>query len=701
MKLIDFGSEFNKVAGDFSILVPEHTRVYESAQAVFAQYLEEHPDVDLVYADSDIEGGASEIGLRPAYSPELLLERPYIGGVMAVRTRMAGEVFVETSLVGLYEFLLKLTEKTTPGRVGHVAKVLSAQKIDHDIYFNETDEERGLKEAAIVRRGSDVHLETISDVTNATRVYYDVQGEPLVSIVIPSKDHYGILRQCIDSLRLFTDYKNYEIIVVDNGSLPHNKQMIETFLNDIGAKYIYKPMEFNFSRMCNIGVTEAKGDFILLLNDDVQACDGKWLNRMLGQAQRDYVGAVGAKLYFPGGTLIQHCGVVELSSGPSHVLFQRDDQGTYPCARNIFDFNYSAVTAACMLISKEKYEKVGGFDESLAVTYNDVDFCYKLLEAGFLNVVRNDAILYHHESLSRGQDMNDDAKRLRLDRELVGLHGRHRAFMDYDPYYNPALIDYDVTWEVQPRTVGVELQKGKPHLKQVDGGAEVTEIGFGYNVHIEGRSDAFGADVERYLLFEGSDGDYIKTQVEPAAGDESRFVAEIARKHLRIDLKSYRLYLITQRDNGAYITPLNRMTLIRGKKESEKLMCHVSPRELALPKDRTSDVVFNLDEIWCNDEQGLIRGFAFQKKDKRQEYYETTIILRGQGQTYEVSVRRQDRMDVSWAFKNRPYLEESGFVCNLPKGYFPAGTYNIGILITNSYTKEAFYADTKKELVWM
>lgn len=263
----------------------------------------------------------------------------------------------------------------------------------------------------------------------------------VVSVVIPSKDHPEVLENCLSSFRQKTEYQYYEWIVVDNGSNAENKAKMELLQKEYGFLYLYEPMPFNFSKMCNLGVRHAKGDLILLLNDDMEIVEQSWLYRMAGQALQPHVGAVGAKLWYAGTEQIQHVGITNLAIGPSHKLITFPDDRDYYYGRNRVTYDMAGVTGACLMVSREKYEQVGGMDETMPVAYNDVDFCFKLLEAGYYNVLRNDAVLYHHESLSRGLDEQDEGKWQRLLEEKEKLYEKHPDMKGRDPFYHKALVD--------------------------------------------------------------------------------------------------------------------------------------------------------------------------------------------------------------------------------------------------------------------
>lgn len=268
-----------------------------------------------------------------------------------------------------------------------------------------------------------------------------ISPDYVVSVVIPSKDHPEVLKRCLESFRAKTDYPYYEWIVVDNGSSEDNRAKLEKMRQEYGFIYVYEKMDFNFSKMCNMGVERAGGDLILLMNDDIEIIEHSWLRRMAGQALQPSTGAVGARLWYADTQNIQHAGITNMEIGPSHKLITFPDDRDYYYGRNRVVYDMIGVTAACLMISRKKYEEVGGLDETMAVAYNDVDFCFKLIEAGYYNVQRNDAVLYHHESLSRGLDEEDEGKWERLLAEKENLYAKHPQMRGRDDFYHRALID--------------------------------------------------------------------------------------------------------------------------------------------------------------------------------------------------------------------------------------------------------------------
>ena len=359
---------------------------------------------------------------------------------------------------------------------------------------------------------------------------------PLVSAVILSKDHPDLLKNCIGSFLERTAMpeirKRVEFIVVDNGSSEANRQTIQAFLESVKAesRYIYRPMDFNFSAMCNAGVQEARGEYILLLNDDVEIIEKNWLRIMLGQALLPGTGAVGAKLWYPEGERMQHAGVTNMHIGPSHKLTTFPDDRTYYYGHNTVTYDMIAVTAACLLVKRSVYEEAGGLDEGMAVSYNDVDFCFKLAEAGYRNVLRNDAVLLHHESASRGLDDLSEEKWHRLIQEKTNLYDRHPLFHRYDPYYSEQLTDnapdyhigYHYPYERLLSTAVPGKKDRKEELQKILSGAvmlTVERAGAQHKIYLE-EPDIVEAEgwcymlwqdnclFERFLVLEAEQGDF-------------------------------------------------------------------------------------------------------------------------------------------------------------------------------------------------
>ena len=425
---------------------------------------------DIVYPDEDFTTDASadlsDINVRirtlrtpwrkPDYSPDTIVSFPYIETCFAIKTKFARFVpaIRRSPEIGdnvrCRDFLLRALERA--GSVVHVPQVLYHRDLekllpgrydasDTEIFeaLYELYQKPGYilcREAAEKRRGINVIPELRK------------KQEFIVSIIIPSKDQPKVLKECIRNIRINAGKVPYEIIVVDNGSSEENRDIIDKYVTQLpGGRgtYIYEPMEFNYSVMCNLGAASAKGDYLLFMNDDVDAITEGFIEKLLVYAARSYVGAVGAKLLFPDDVSIQHIGVMDINRGPTHKLaFMPDSSVQYYC-RNRFAWNVLAVTGACLMVSREKYYQIGGFYDKMLVGYNDTDLCVRLTEAGYFNVVNNDCVMTHHESLARGADGESDAKSQRLREERNLLYRIHPWLAAHrDPFYG-YMLDADTT----------------------------------------------------------------------------------------------------------------------------------------------------------------------------------------------------------------------------------------------------------------
>lgn len=460
------GFSLQDVKNEIVLFVSKQGKIALQAFDKIVTYFTKHPDVNIVYANEDIWMITPEIGneddeiahrtspwMKPCWSPDTLLSFQYFGNIFAVRKsafeqlQWLGDVDYKKNV---YDFLLQATEGTQ--KVGQIEDILfhtyekgaHAKQIEDAVmhkrdFWGAGQAYDGVRKRAFDRRKW-YATQVVDQYTGYTYPVYQLDQEALVSIVIPSKDNIDVLKQCIRSIYQHTNYKNIEIIVIDNGSSAQNRIRLDNFKAECPFIYLYEPMEFNFSKMCNIGVRHAKGEYILFLNDDMEAIEDSWLTRMVGQASLPHVGTVGAKLLYPNTTLIQHAGVSNTCSGPGHKLKKLDDNNSYYYGRNKFIYDMIGVTAACLLIRRELLVKLDGLYEGLPVAYNDVDLCFRVHEQGFYNVQRNDVVLYHHESLSRGDDLQDENKLNRLRHEMELLYSRHPRLKRYDPF-NARLVN--------------------------------------------------------------------------------------------------------------------------------------------------------------------------------------------------------------------------------------------------------------------
>lgn len=496
--------DITKYNEDIIILYSMKGVLDERAANCILKYMQQHEDVALAYADEDyfIEDGVisditdlrilHQIGVdvehcnpnttgrvapwfKPDYSPDTLLSFQYFGNIVALRTTRIRRTKVDVltspdSSVNLYDFFLKVSEKA---KIGHIHEVLFHRQgvPSYALPHGTRKKYNEIKAEALKRRGMTGVFHT--DEEGYTSIRYVPEYNPKVSIIIPSKDHPELLKMCIGSIRKLTKYSNYEIIVVDNGSACNHQIENEELAKRYDFRYLYQPMDFNFSKMCNIGAASAKGELLLFLNDDIEIVQEDWLEIMVGQAFLSHVGAVGVKLLYPGSTLIQHCGISNATVGPVHRLHNYSDEFSRYYGRNRMTYNYIGVTAACMMVKKRIFDQLDGFCEEIKVAYNDVDFCFRLYEAGFNQVVRNDVMCYHHESISRGKD-EAGAKKVRLDSERKLLYERH-------PQLSPDRLDEDIKQSIDPFCTGTQLWKRNSmfmpgYLYEYENKKAVTEI---------------------------------------------------------------------------------------------------------------------------------------------------------------------------------------------------------------------------------
>ena len=360
-----------------------------------------------------------------------------------------------------HDMILRLTDRAE--HIVHVPKLLyywrsHAGSVASDINAKPyaIDAAKGAVADHLRRHGYD-HFKITSTRAFETifKITYEVQGTPKISIVIPNCEHKEDLKRCIDSIYEKSVYDNYEIIVVENNSKGSEIRGYYEELANGGLKDIVKVVDytaykamaggdgkdsgFNYSAVVNYGVKNSTGDYIVLLNNDTQVITVNWMEELLMYAQREDVGAVGAKLYFPD-RKIQHAGVVlklgaHRTAGHSH--YGQAGMNLGYMGRLCYAQDVSAVTGACLMVSRKKYDEVGGFDEGFAVSLNDVDFCLKLRQAGYLNIFTPFAELYHYESLSRGLDL-EGKNAARYEGESEHFRTKWKEVLDKgDPYYNP------------------------------------------------------------------------------------------------------------------------------------------------------------------------------------------------------------------------------------------------------------------------
>ena len=410
----------------------------------------EKDKADVVYTDEDkVTSDLKEHfqpHFKPDFNPDLLCANNYICHLFVVKRSLALKLGgQDPAYDGAqdYDFIFRCTEEAE--KIVHIAKILYHWRVHQASTADNPTSKMYAFDAG--KRAIEAHLQRIgakAEVSHTKdlgfyRVKYQVQGNPKVSIVIPNKDEKETLKKCLESIWQKTTYSNYEIILVENNSTTREIRDYYQELNGKnGVRVVYWDKEFNYSAINNFGISYAKGEYILCLNNDITVISPEWIEELLANCQRPEVGIVGARLYYPDNT-IQHAGIVLGMGGCAGSLFVglARSRGGY-LHKAALQQDLSAVTAACFMVKKEAFEKVGGFEEKLAVAFNDVDFCLKVRHAGYLVVYDPYAELYHHESKTRGYE-NTEAKKRRFQEEIEYMRCHWMPDILRDPYYNENL----------------------------------------------------------------------------------------------------------------------------------------------------------------------------------------------------------------------------------------------------------------------
>jgi glycosyltransferase involved in cell wall biosynthesis len=439
--------------GEFVALLDNDDELPRIAFYEVVKALNENPELDLLYSDEDkidMDGNRSDPSFKPDWSPDLLLGTNYISHLGVYRKTILEEIGgFRKGYEGSqdYDLVLRFTEKTTAERIKHIPKVLyhwrmlptstAVDQSSKDYAF-----EAGLKavQDALVRRGIKGYA-THGRANGLYDVYYEVEKEELVSIIIPTKNGYKDIQRCVSSILKKTTYQNYEIIIADNGSTDEKMQELyasyQEQLND-RFRVLTIDIPFNFSKINNIAAKSAQGKYLLFLNNDTEVINGDWLKLMVSFGQQERIGCVGAKLLYPNNT-IQHAGVIlglGGVAGHGHYGYPHGDLGYF--GKLALNVDYLAVTAACLLMKKADFEAVSGFDEEFTVAFNDVDLCLKVKALGRDNVWLHEAELYHFESQTRGYD-DKGKKKKRFEKEKAMMENKWASLIADDPFYNPNL----------------------------------------------------------------------------------------------------------------------------------------------------------------------------------------------------------------------------------------------------------------------
>ena len=434
--------------GEFILFLDHDDQLSSYALLAIANLLKKKPETDIIYYDEDklnTKGFRIDPQFKPSWSPDTLLSTMYLAH-STYRTKLIKKLGgMRRGYEGSqdYDLALRATELTKnieriPMILYHWRQIPGSTALTYETKDYASDSSKKAVQDAIKRRKLIADLKP-GLTAPSSNISYRIIGNPKVSIIIPTKDKLNYVKTAIESIEAYTSYKNYEIILIDNNS---EEDSTKKYLDNISKKHqvlkYNKP--YNYAAINNFAVGKAKGKHILLLNNDIRIFNNDWLINLLRYSQLDHVGAVGGLLLFKNDT-IQHAGVVIGIGGIASHLY-REKEITVPAH---LDFprvihNVSAVTGACLMVKKVLYEKVGGLDEELAVAFNDVDFCLKLLKEGFRNIYTPYSKIYHYESISRGYEHLDPSQQTRFTKEIHYFYKKWKTFIEEgDPYYNPNL----------------------------------------------------------------------------------------------------------------------------------------------------------------------------------------------------------------------------------------------------------------------
>lgn len=440
--------------GDFIVFADHDDELTPHALYECVKALNKRRNIEILYSDEDkmtMDGNKFfQPHFKPDFNIDLLCTVNYICHLFVVKKEVIEQVgMLNKDFDGAqdYDFIFRCVEKAGRENIHHIPKILYHWRCHEDSTAENPESKLYAFDAG--KRAIQEHYNRIGikarvskgEFLGLYRTEFLREYDPLVSIIIPNKDHIDDLKRCINSVEQKDLYKNIEYIIVENNS---TEEKTFTFYKELErdnprVHVVYWKGIFNYSAINNFGINKAKGEYLLLLNNDTEIINENCIEELLGYCMRDDVGAVGARLYYEDDT-IQHAGVVVGFGGIAGHCFVQQKRGvTGYCHRIICAQDYSAVTAACMMVKRKAYDDAGGLSEELQVAFNDIDFCLKLQRAGYLVVYNPYAELYHYESKSRGLEDTPE-KVARFNREIKTFEERWPEILkNGDPYYNPNL----------------------------------------------------------------------------------------------------------------------------------------------------------------------------------------------------------------------------------------------------------------------
>lgn len=445
-----------QTGGDWLIFLEAGDRLAPDALLGLARLLHETPEANLVYGDEDRllpDGGLGEAFFKPDHSPERLINQNYIGPAFFIRRATftaLGGFSPDLEPAHGYDLLLR-AEETAPA-FGHLAQVILHRAESARPPGEDADRKAGAAiQQALTRRGEEAQVQP-GPAAGLYRVRYRLKPGHKVSLLIPSNGNLTYLKPCIEGLKTYRNSTPLQVVVIlNNIREPGAFAYLESQSADLDLIVCEHDIPFNFARLINYGASRAGGDYLLVYNDDVVPSHKGWLDAMMEQGQREPVGAVGAKLLFPDGR-IQHAGVVLGMGGTCTHVFRLAPGNASGYFHNLdVVANLSAVTGACLLVRRERFEQVAGMNPEFATDFNDIDFCLRLAERGWRTVLTPHARLVHHESVSRGSPLATEQSRLHFTKETRLFLERWKPLVMNDPCFNRNLSLRDPN--VRPKTL--------------------------------------------------------------------------------------------------------------------------------------------------------------------------------------------------------------------------------------------------------
>jgi O-antigen biosynthesis protein len=445
-------SALELATGEFIALLDHDDLLTPEALYEVALMINRHPTADMIYSDED---KLDEAGIfrdpffKPDWSPDSFMSSMYTCHLGVYRRSLI------TAIGGFragfegsqdYDLVLRLTEQTS--NIFHIPQILYHWRIHRQSAASGADAkpyayqaaEKALQEA-LSRRHEPGQVRGIPGYMGRYCIRYGLRSQPPITIIIPTKDLSGYLDKCLNSIFTKSTYTNFEVLVIDNNSVePSTHQVFQRWMQKEPQRFRVLPLNepFNFSRLNNFAVSHTQNDYLVFLNNDTEVITPDWLEAMLEQAQRPQIGAVGGLLLYPDDT-IQHAGVVIGLGGVAGHSYQHSPANVAGYfGRVVCPTNVSAVTAACLMCRRAVFEQIGGFDEVLAVAFNDVDLCLKMVDKDYYNIYLPHVKLYHHESKSRGyEDTPEKLSRFRA--EVFYMQRKWKPLIEHDPCYSPCL----------------------------------------------------------------------------------------------------------------------------------------------------------------------------------------------------------------------------------------------------------------------